>query len=735
MRVVHLISGGDTGGAKTHVLSLIKSLDSEISVQLVCLVRGPFFEEANELGISTVLLEQKGRWDLGVVGQLTRILKDFDADILHCHGARANFLAALVRFRLNISTVTTIHSDYRRDFEDNLYKQLLYSNLNSLSLRFFDYYIAVTERFRELLLSRGFKPERVFTVYNGLDFDSILNVDPERFRAAHGIPKTAPIIGTIGRLVRVKRQDVFLKAGAQLMEHHPDAHLVVVGDGDELEPLKALAVELGIYSQVHFTKHLKEPEHALSTFTINVLSSESETFPYALLEGARRRIPTVSTPVGGIPDLILPGETGILTPPGDSERLAGALRDLLDNSEYREQLASQLYQHARANFSLRAMRDQQIALYQKMICPPKQIVVSGYFGFGNTGDEALLSGLVSGLRNKNDNLEITVLSRRPQKTAKLHRVKAKQRFSIRDVWRALKGADLFISGGGTLLQDETSLRSILYYSSLIHLARARGAKVMIFANGLGPLHTNIGRWLARSALNSAHAITLRDHQSAQTAKRLFWPKDPPAIEITSDPAFSLEPASDERVDQVLSAHAIPKDRPLAIISLRPWAQATGNIINLASDAAAFIEESGYFPVFVAMQTEKDQQICELAARKFGGQTAVIASGSQPDLTLAILARAEFTLGMRLHALILSAAGGVLPIGLSYDPKIDGFLDEIGAPCLGRVEDLTSDLIRESLGSEILPHLDTWRGKIRAITHQMKKKADRNSEIAQALLGN
>ncbi|MFO8059415.1 MAG: polysaccharide pyruvyl transferase CsaB [Bacillota bacterium] len=736
MRVVHLISGGDTGGARTHVLLLVRVLGERIPVLLVCLTPGEFYRDAREMDLPVVLLEQKRRSDLSVASRLRNLLDEFDADLLHCHGARANFLAALIRRRITIPTVTTIHSDYRRDFEDNLYKHVVYTALNSLSLRSFDYLLAVTDQFRDMLIERRFSPERIFTVYNGLDFSPPPTVDEQRHRRAWGIPPEARVVGTVGRLAKVKRQDVFVRAAALLAPRCPDVHFAIVGDGDEADNLRRQVRELGLDSRVTFTGHIDDVDAALSIFDVNTLVSESESFPYALLEGARRAVPAVATPVGGVPDLVTDGQTGLLVPVGDHEALARAIEKLLRCTQLRQVLGRNLFDHARHNFSLKAMRDRHLAIYRKITCgpaatpaPAQKVVVSGYFGFGNTGDEALLQGLLTGLK-KRANLEVTVLSAHPARTASMHGVEAVDRFSPAEILRTLRGADLFISGGGTLLQDETSLRSLIYYALLIHLAHWMGAPVMLYANGLGPLRSRTGKMLARRCLGLARGVTLRDRDSLRLARDLGVTR---AIEVTADPAFCLNPAPEAEAGQVLREAGVPVEARPAIISLRPWGTSTGRVAQLAARGADLLHRNGYYPVFYAMQPQQDGPVCQRAAALSHCPSAVIARAMRPALALALMARAQLTVGMRLHALILSTAVGVPPVGLSYDPKIEGFLAEIGAPCAGHVGRMEYDQLERTLTREVLPHLNRWRDQIETASGRLRRRAERNNDLALSLL--
>jgi len=153
MKVLHLISGGDTGGAKTHVHSLLAGLSNKIQVKMVCFMEGDFSKEARDLGIDvTVIL---GHNVLKTLGILTEMTRKEGFDIIHSHGARGNMMAALLSRKCNLPTVTTVHSDYRLDYLGRPISRLTYGNINTIALRRLDYRIGVSDAMSELLISRN----------------------------------------------------------------------------------------------------------------------------------------------------------------------------------------------------------------------------------------------------------------------------------------------------------------------------------------------------------------------------------------------------------------------------------------------------------------------------------------------------------------------------------------------------------------------------------------------------
>lgn len=370
MKVLHVISGGDRGGAKTHLLTLLGRLKRDIPVRVVCFMAGEFYREAVAAGLDCALYPQRTRFDLRVVPRLVGLVRDEGYPLIHSHGGRANFVTAVAKRWLGVPCVTTVHSDPRLDWEGQFYKQLVYTALNQRALRAMDHYFAVSESFRAMLLERGFPPDRLYTVYNGIEFEEPVAMgDWRSWLRRHGVPlePRVRLVGTVGRLHPVKGHDVFIRAAQKVLvatAREAPVRFMVAGDGPELGRLEGLARKLGIDDRVHFLGHVAEVNTFLAGLDVHVLPSYSESFPYVILEAARLKKVTASTAVGGVPDLIRPGETGYLFDPGDTEGLARAVVDALADPARREALGEAVYQRARSEYSAEAMARRHLELYQ-----------------------------------------------------------------------------------------------------------------------------------------------------------------------------------------------------------------------------------------------------------------------------------------------------------------------------------------------------------------------------------
>jgi len=369
MKVLHLISGGDTGGAKTHLLSLMKGLNRKIDAKVICFIEDTFYEDLKNEGINIEVFEQKSRSDMSVVKRLVDEINSENYDIVHCHGARANFIAMFFKRKIKVPMITTIHSDYRLDFKDNFYKRLVFTSLNTFALKRFDYYIAISDTFKQMLVERGFKKDSIFIAYNGIDLEKNLTyVEKEDFLRRYNIDaKNKKIVGIVARLDKVKDHETFIKGAKEVLDKRDDVIFLIAGNGNDEERLRELVKEFDIEKSIHFLGFVNDPYSLFNAIDINTLTSVSESFPYVILEGARLKKPIVSTKVGGVGKLIRNGETGYLIDVGDYKAFGDRINSLLDNEEDIKLFGENLYKEVERNYSSDAMAQTHIDIYKRII--------------------------------------------------------------------------------------------------------------------------------------------------------------------------------------------------------------------------------------------------------------------------------------------------------------------------------------------------------------------------------
>ncbi len=681
MKVLHMISGGDTGGAKTHVFALMHKLSKLCDVKIVCFLKGSFFDELQDIDVKSVLIEQKNRFDLSVVSELCDICKKDGIQVIHAHGARANFIAARLKKKVDIPIVTTVHSDYKLDF-DGLYKKLVFTTLNTRALKKLDYYIGVSSSFKDMLISRGFRPNSIFTVYNGMDYSTPTPFcSKEEFAKRIGLEYDPNLtyVGLIGRHDFVKGHDVFLNAASEALKTNKKLHFVIAGDGNGRQQLIEQAKSLGITENLTFAGFINDIYSFLNFIDINTLTSRCESFPYVLMEGARMKKPTISSRVGGIPDLIRNGQTGLLFESENYAELAKHICTLAQDKQIASLYGENLYALATTTFSSTSLAKTHVDIYSAILRDYKDkktydVIVSGYYGYKNSGDDALLLGMINSLKEQKPDIRIAVLSKNPCITKNDYALDSFSRFNIFQVRKGIKSSHMLINGGGSLIQDATSFKSLMYYLYVMRLAKKKGLKVFVYANGIGPLKDKSLPY-AKKVLQTVDMITLRDGHSQNVLKKMGLEEG--SWKLSADPALLLSPQDKKLSLEILERENIPTDIKILSISVRPYDKNDPDFENkLAQISDTAYEKYGLTSVFVPLKPASDLKLCESISSLTKHKSYVITRPLGVTESIGLVSLSQVCIGMRLHMLIYCVCAGVPGIGITYDPKIDGFTEYI-----------------------------------------------------------
>lgn len=363
-----------------------------------------------------------------------------------------------------------------------------------------------------------------------------------------------------------------------------------------------------------------------------------------------------------------------------------------------------------------------------------KIVISGFYGLGNTGDEAILEAIIMNLREQLENPEITVFSLSPEKTAKEHNVKSVYRGWRHDFRKkvfALRRADLLISGGGGLLQDTYPTRFLFgplpYYLLIVFLAKLCGTKVMFFSQGIGPVNSKWGKTLMKVFANMADFVTVRDQYSKDLLIKLGVTR--PQTVVTSDIVFAYKPRKDTAC---IDSLPLENRDNLVAVSVRPWFEKVKQFEQMAQILDALIEHRGVTPVFVPMEGHHDALASEkvLAHMVHKEQCYVLGTDFSSNQYLNFIGECKLTIGMRLHALIFSTIMGVPHIGFSYDKKVESLLKRNHMWKFSAVlENIDVDeMITNAIG--LIDHREEYSGIVLESAAELKQEALRNVELLQ-----
>ncbi|NLH00789.1 MAG: polysaccharide pyruvyl transferase CsaB, partial [Clostridiales bacterium] len=417
---------------------------------------------------------------------------------------------------------------------------------------------------------------------------------------------------------------------------------------------------------------------------INTLTSLSETFPYALTEGARARLATVSTRVGGVPKLIVEGETGFLFSAGDYLTLGEKLAELAENPSLRKRLGYALYEKAKLEFSVDATTRRQLEIYGEVLRresikkkgEKNGVIICGAYGMGNAGDDAILEAIVGEIRMIDPFIPITALSRKPRETRLKYWVDSTYMFNVPAFRRAMKKTRLYLSGGGSLIQNVTSRRSLWYYLYTISTAKKFGNAVMMYGCGIGPIVDRRDEKKVRTVLNSCvDVITLREGSSLTELEKIGI--NAPVMLVSSDPALSLPCAASGTIDSELKKYGLSPNGSYLCLAVRDWTGFDKKAEEIAEAVDYVCMKYELEPVFILINHEEDGGAADEVQRNMNMEAAVIDQPMDSSLTIGVLSRMKAVVSMRLHGLIFAASQGIPIVGISYDPKVSAFLESIG----------------------------------------------------------
>lgn len=354
-----------------------------------------------------------------------------------------------------------------------------------------------------------------------------------------------------------------------------------------------------------------------------------------------------------------------------------------------------------------------------------RLAIFGYIGFGNLGDEATLSSLLMGLAKWLPTYEPVVLSRSPYQTEKDHKTHTFSRTNFKTVYRILRRCRLLIGCGGSLLQDATSLRSLIYYTALILTAKRLDCKVALIGQGLGPLERRTGQWLTSRALNTCDLITFRDANALAVARSIAPNSDATAAAtVTADIAFGL--SMDFKVSQT------PICGPSRIgIVLRPWHDIERIINHVGAALNMLHSQANAQFILIPFQGGTDEVIHRHLLSKLPSK----ATTMQPAPTISTipdqLRQCDLLIGMRLHSLIFASMTGVPFVAIDYDPKTSAFAQQIEPQCIIPAPLLTSENLLQTI-NWTLSNGKELRDRINYFAGNQKRLACVNFELLAKL---
>lgn len=729
-KILMATMGLEIGGAETHIVELSRELQRRGYEVLVASNGGVYQAELEAAGVRCLSVPMNRREPVAMLKSLIlmwQIIRRERPDVVHAHARIPAFLCGILHRFMHFPFVTTAHWVF--DAGGALGKLTNWGQRT----------IAVSDDIKDYLWDNyGIPGEQVTVTINGIDTDKFSpEISGAAVRAEQGIPADALCLASVSRLddSRAFAARCLIDIAPKLLADFPGLHILIAGGGDVYDELKAKAdavnAEAG-YEALHLPGARTDINEIVAAGDVFVGVSRAALEAMA---GAKPVIIAGNEGYHGIftPDKLAEAMLGNFCcrglPMCTPDALYADCKALLSaGSEVWKDMGAYNRQVIFDNYSVARMAEDALSVYRQ-VWKKRSAVISGYYGYHNLGDDAILLSIRRRLESLSDDVTLTALSNAPETTRAEYGVEAVQRFNLFQVRRAVKNADLLISGGGSLLQDRTSTRSLMYYLEVIRTALRYHKPVMLYANGIGPVTREKNRQRVKDVVSRVDRITLRDGDSMEELKRMGV--SGPEMTVTADPVFTLEGIAPAAARQRLEAAGVPLGKPILAVSMRQ----SGHMERNLDAIAAFCDRAAetHTVLFIVMQTPDDAAVTEDIRTRMTAPSWTFSCPGEPDTMMGIIAVCDIVFSMRLHTVIFAAKERVPVMGLVYDPKVASYLELLGMPACGTTEAFSADEAA-AVFADLTGSRAEYAARLDAVAARLEEAAGENERVLARLLG-
>ena len=677
MRILMVLMGLEIGGAETHVTELAIALKDRGYDIEVASNGGVYAQELEQHGIMHHCLPLNRRKASALIKSykgLKKLIMRGKYDSVHAHARIPGFLCGLLQKKLNFRFITTTHWVFKTG-----------PVLNRVT-NWGEYAIAVSDDIKQYLIDNYDMPEgRISVTVNGINMEKFSpTVRCDEVFDEFSLDKDKRTIVYVSRMDtdRSLAAHQLIACAPELERLYPGIQIIIVGGGNDYDAVKseADAVNAKVGRNMIATTGARTDIYKFVSVADLFIGVSR-----AVLEAMSAAKPVI---IAGNEGYIGAFHAGVLQTAIDTnfccrgcemstpEKLLSDINAIFDIPP-EEIVHMQKYNRKviAENYSIEKMTDDYEHAYSELLKDNPRLksdcIISGYYGYRNIGDDSLLHAIVNNLKDIKPDIRIIALSKNPKETEEKYGIKSINRFNLFKINSAMKTSRLLISGGGSLVQDVTSTKSLVYYLKIISMAHKNGMITMVYANGIGPVNNEKNRARAAEVLKDVDVITLRDEISFGELESLGVPTD--NVTVTADPAYSIIPADGELL-KICEENGIDRDEKYFLVSVREWEK---NAPDFEQTIVRFCEyvnaRYGYTPVFVPMHKKFDFGICSRIRRSLDFKTVLIKKKINAAQLMILAESAQLVLGMRLHLLIYALNVGTPIIGLSYDPKVDSVI--------------------------------------------------------------
>lgn len=734
-KILMTTMGLNIGGAETHIVELSKELKKRGYDVSVASNGGVYVDELTQAGIKhyNVPLNTKNIAKvLTSLRLLRKIISEEKIDIVHSHARIPGFITGILHHSMDFTFVTSAHWVFNT------------SNGLKYLTNWGQKVIAVSEDIKQYLMDNyNTKEKDIYVTINGIDTDKFSpDVSGEEIIKEFSLDGSHPIVSYVSRMDedRAMVAEQLIDCAELISEEIDGVQFLIAGGGNVFDRLKAKAdivneklgrqcvVMTGARTDINKIVAAGDIFVGVSRAALEAMSAEKPVI-VAGNEGYIGIFSEDKLPVAqennfccrgcemSRGELLIRDVTALLKAGDDERKSLG---------EYGRSVIFQYY-------SVSKMADDCVRAYDDAYCEShgRRILMSGYYGFNNSGDEAILTTIYENICKMDKNIHITVLSRDPKETTQKYGFKdVVSRFDFFKVLYEIKKCDILLSGGGSLLQDTTSTRSLMYYLFIIEWAKIMRKKVMLYANGIGPVSRDHNRKMVKRVVSKADIITLREEDSKKELEAMGIPGD--RLFVTADPVFTMSSVTEERAERLIFEAGIPSDKGLIGISVRNWKNDEDFIQKFADICDRIHDEFDKNIVFIVMHNPNDKDISECVMSMMKNKAYILDKNYSPKEIMGMIGKMDLILSMRLHTLIFATKQRVPIVGFAYDPKINSYLKLLGMPSGGNVSNIDVERTLDEI-EEVLSNREKYVAGLNVKALMLEEKARLNEKYLEQLL--
>ena len=767
LKILMLATSMEYGGGETHILELSKYLKSNGTEIKIMSNGNEFFEkEIADAGIAHIFAPFHSRniFDMRKSGKILKdTIKSYNPDVVHAHSRIPAFIASGVCKKFKIPLVTTMHGTFKQ------------SLMTKIATNWGDYSLYVSEDIKTYW-------QKYYKLKNGYMFKTVNGVDTDLFNGEInpvGTPYMASVIGhdanghdiscpyDIRQEFNIKPEEKIILSISRLEERggfnlaysalklceiaeeiynqDKNTRIIIVGDGDMFAEIKDKAGKINAklgFEYIIMTGRRNDAYNfckscdvavGLSRFALEALACAKPVIMCGDM-GYLGRFTKENSDKCEATNFTCRGFD-------EPENINKVLSDeiLFCLSGEGQEDANFAAELIREKYSVKKMAADAYSVYRQAVLKYKDydFVLSGYYGAGNIGDDALLFTVISNIIQEKNALKICLFTKNPGKIQNhldeyFCNITAKRNFNFWEIKNAIKKSKALVFGGGSLLQDSTSGRSFWYYSWLLKTAQKLGKKTILYSNGIGPLYSEGNQKKAAQIVNNITMATMRDEESYNYLLNMGAKNEQSSLRnkiyLTSDEALTiknnkyLNPYKKDFKEYLNNSDYI-------VVSVRKWKYSDVSFFGKFAAAIDIIcRENNLIPVYLVMQPSNDKRISEYLTQLNGRAYCPDINGDI-EKTLSIIRSAKAVISMRLHTLIFAAAFSVPMIGVAYDPKVKNFLSAIfdNDGYTVELKDFSKDKLTEKFKILMSNHEDA-KNKINESAEKLIKKASSNAGL-------